>query len=46
LTYSLYPPGTTFKKIEKAQDTVIVQEQMLTKEYAEYQQKLDLEKEK
>lgn len=44
LTYSLYPPGTTFKPagtLETSGD----EEQKLTREYADYQRKLDQEKE-
>lgn len=44
LTYSLYPPGTTFKPVGTAPHTSD-EEQKLTKEYADYQRKLDREKE-
>lgn len=45
LTYSLYPPGTTFKPAGKASQTSTDEEQKLTREYADYQRKLDQEKE-
>jgi len=45
LVHSLYAPGTTFKKHETSHETSVDEEQKLTKEYANYQHKLDLEKE-
>jgi len=44
LTYSIYPPGTTFKSAGTSQQTSD-EENKLTKEYADYQRKLDQEKE-
>lgn len=45
LTYSLYPPGTTFKRPGESRSTSVDEEQKLSKEYADYQRKLDQEKE-
>ncbi|XP_050527708.1 protein ERGIC-53 [Daktulosphaira vitifoliae] len=45
LTYSLYPPGTTFKTAGAPPPTSVDEEQKLTKEYADYQRKLEQEKE-
>lgn len=44
MTYSLYPPGTTFKSASTQQSSMD-EEQKLTKEYEQYQRKLDHEKE-
>lgn len=45
LTYSLYPPGTTFKQAGTAHQTSVDEEQKLNLEYEQYQRKLDHEKE-
>ncbi|XP_050438851.1 protein ERGIC-53 [Adelges cooleyi] len=45
LTYSLYPPGTTFKTAGAPPPASVDEEQKLTKEYADYQRKLEQEKE-
>lgn len=45
LTYSLYPPGTTFKPAGVSHQSSVDEEQKLTKEYADYQRKLEQEKE-
>jgi len=45
LTYSIYPPGTTFKPAGTSQQSSMDEENKLTKEYADYQRKLDQEKE-
>jgi len=45
LTYSIYPPGTTFKPAGTSQQTTADEENKLTREYADYQRKLDQEKE-
>ncbi|XP_001943100.1 protein ERGIC-53 [Acyrthosiphon pisum] len=45
LTYSIYPPGTTFKPTGTSQQNTVDEENKLTREYADYQRKLDQEKE-
>lgn len=45
MTYSVFPPGTTFKPAGSLQQSSSDEEQKLTKEYADYQRKLDQEKE-
>ncbi|KAL4154289.1 hypothetical protein QTP88_002111 [Uroleucon formosanum] len=45
LTYSIYPPGTTFKPAGTSQQTTVDEENKLTREYADYQRKLEQEKE-
>jgi len=45
LTYSIYPPGTTFKQAGTSQQNTLDEENKLTREYADYQRKLDQEKE-
>jgi len=45
LTYSVYPPGTTFKPAGTSKQSSVDEENKLTKEYADYQRKLDQEKE-
>lgn len=45
LTHSLYPPGTTFKPVRTPQQSTVDEEQKLSREYADYQRKLEQEKE-